>query len=224
MSEKTEVIKALFAARKEFPRFQKDGRNPHFQSEFVTLDNILNTIQPILWNHGLLILQPSFHSPDGAGVSTMLIHADSGQEMELGLVVVPVNKKDAQGYGSAVTYGRRYALQTGLCLTTGEDDDGNAAASAKPDDEMSVKTRIAGIAKKYGITGSDDMKSLVQLVRRKTNAADTLAGWQDVESFMRDSGKDAMLALLNGPGDDDFVNDISQLMDSQSAKPKKGKS
>lgn len=219
MSEKTEVIKALFAARKEFPKLQKDGRNPHFQSEFVTLDNILNTIQPILWKHGLLISQPSFYSQDGAGVSTLVIHEASGQEMELGHVVVPVNKKDAQGYGSAITYGRRYALQTGLCLTTGEDDDGNAAASAKPDDEMSVKTRIAGIAKGYGIAGGEDMKTLVQLVRRKINAPDTLVGWQDVEAFMRDSGKDAMLALLNGSGDDKFVDDISQLMDEQ-AKPK----
>jgi hypothetical protein len=44
---------------------------------------------------------------------------------------VPVSKSDAQGYGSALTYARRY----GLCAITGvapEEDDGNAAAAAKP--------------------------------------------------------------------------------------------
>lgn len=40
---------------------------------------------------------------------------------------MPVSKHDAQGYGSAITYGRRYSLLT-ACGVAPEDDDGNGAS------------------------------------------------------------------------------------------------
>jgi hypothetical protein len=59
----------------------------------------------------------------------MLLHV-SGEWMSSTLEI-PASKHDAQGYGSAITYGRRYGLQS-MCGVPAEDDDGNAAtASAK---------------------------------------------------------------------------------------------
>jgi hypothetical protein len=48
----------------------------------------------------------------------------------MGVLFVPANKHDAHGYGSALTYARRYALQTCFGLPT-EDDDGNAAVKSQ---------------------------------------------------------------------------------------------
>ncbi len=45
---------------------------------------------------------------------------------------MPATKQDAQGYGSAMTYARRYSLQA-ACGIAPEDDDGNQASRpAKP--------------------------------------------------------------------------------------------
>jgi hypothetical protein len=59
-----------------------------------------------------------------------LIH-ESGEELSFGKLFVPCTKQDAQGYGSAITYARRYQLQTALGIAP-EDDDGNAASASAP--------------------------------------------------------------------------------------------
>ncbi len=58
-----------------------------------------------------------------------VLHHASGESMSLGSLFVPANKNDAQGFGSALTYCRRYALVTAFGVPT-EDDDGNAARAA----------------------------------------------------------------------------------------------
>jgi hypothetical protein len=59
-------------------------------------------------------------------VETVVGHC-GGESLSLGSLYVPANKRDAQGFGSALTYARRYALVTAFCVPV-EDDDGNAAA------------------------------------------------------------------------------------------------
>jgi hypothetical protein len=44
---------------------------------------------------------------------------------------IPATKQDAQGFGSAITYGKRYGLQAALGIAS-EDDDGTAAVKAPP--------------------------------------------------------------------------------------------
>jgi hypothetical protein len=89
---------------------------------------VIDAIRPVLARHNLAFYQRPQPSEDGILVQTMLRHA-SGEEVDLGTLYVPANKRDPQGFGSALTYARRYALMTAFGVPA-EDDDGNAAVAS----------------------------------------------------------------------------------------------
>ena len=122
---------ALSKAQSEMGTVYKDAVNPHFRSKYAGLPAILNEIIPTLTKHGFAFLQlPDFDAADGTvAVHTLLIHKD-GHTIEA-TTRAPIGKKmDPQGFGSAVTYLRRYAAQSMLGIST-EDDDGNAASGGR---------------------------------------------------------------------------------------------
>jgi len=116
---------ALAKAQAEMTSITKDRTNPHFKNRYATLDAILDTIRPTLAKHGLSVVQGASEQTTGFNVETWLIHS-SGEYIG-NVVAVPVSKQDAQGVGSALTYGRRYGVSALLALSTDEDDDGEAA-------------------------------------------------------------------------------------------------
>jgi hypothetical protein len=67
----------------------------------------------------------------GVKVSTTFIH-ESGEQLSAGSLFLPASKHDAQGFGSALSYARRYSLMAACSLTTSEDDDGNLATKTAP--------------------------------------------------------------------------------------------
>lgn len=108
----------------------KDKLNPHFKSKYADLTSVIDAIKPVLSRHNLAFYQRPQPSESGILVQTILRHA-SGEEIDLGTLYVPANKQDAQGFGSAMTYARRYALMTAFGVPA-EDDDGNAATKSAP--------------------------------------------------------------------------------------------
>jgi hypothetical protein len=108
----------------------KDKVNPHFKSKYADLTSVIDAIKPVLAKHNLAFYQRPQPSESGILVQTILRHS-SGEEVDLGTLYVPANKNDAQGFGSALTYARRYALMTAFGVPA-EDDDGNAAARSSP--------------------------------------------------------------------------------------------
>lgn len=128
MTAKTESIAAAYvAAFAEIEGAVKDAKNPHFKSKYADLPAVIAAIKPALIKHGLAFTQPCQPSEDGVTVQTILHHV-AGETLDLGSLFVPANKKDAQGFGSALTYARRYALVSAFGVPT-EDDDGNAASA-----------------------------------------------------------------------------------------------
>lgn len=121
---------ALAAAQLEMGRALKDSTNPAFKSKYADLASVCDACMPALNKHGIAVLQPVFDDESGRYVKTIFVHGDSGEQTECRVPLI-VGKQDMQGYGSAVTYGRRYGLM-GMAGIAPEDDDGNAAAKAAP--------------------------------------------------------------------------------------------
>lgn len=125
---KASLSSAMAHAFAEIEAATKSANNPHFKSKYANLESIIEAVKPALINHGLFFTQHCHPSEDGVCVETVLGH-EGGDQMSLGKLFVPANKKDAQGFGSALTYARRYGLMTAFGVPC-EDDDGNAAASS----------------------------------------------------------------------------------------------
>lgn len=140
---KSESIAALATdlaiAQGEIENADKNSVNPHFKNKYADLSEILNTIRPVMSKHGLAVVQfPSYES-SVASVETVLTHK-SGEWMS-GIASCRVTKDDAQGYGSALTYLRRYSLSA-VCGISQEDDDGQASVKQSPSKPVLVAPSI----------------------------------------------------------------------------------
>lgn len=127
------IAPAFVKAQQSFAPALKTNTNPHFRSKYVALDGCIEAVIDALNANGIALLQPTHPCDSGVMVETLFVH-ESGETMSGGRLHVPAAKQDAQGYGSALTYARRYSLMS-ACGIAPEDDDGNAAskpaASAK---------------------------------------------------------------------------------------------
>ena len=101
------------------------GVNPHFKSEYAPLDEVIRAVKKPLNDNGIFFLQKVYLADNGQCVETEF-HGH-GAVVSGGKVYVVADKKTPQGYGSALTYAKRYSLQTACGLPTGDDDDGNEA-------------------------------------------------------------------------------------------------
>src|SRR5262245_39912429 len=122
---------ALFAIQGEIQGIVKEAENPHFKSDYADRTSILEALKPLLQKHNILLLQglvPSPSAEPSLAMTTELIHVDSGESRSF-TAVVPLQKPDPQGYGSAMTYTSRYSLVAILALPLLDDDDGNAASN-----------------------------------------------------------------------------------------------
>lgn len=123
------IAKAFVQAKKEFAPALKTSSNPHFRSKYADLAGCLEAVNEALLNAGIAVYQETCESDTGVIVETVFLH-ESGEVLRGGKLHVPAAKHDPQGYGSALTYARRYSLMA-ACGIAAEDDDGNAASRTK---------------------------------------------------------------------------------------------
>lgn len=118
------IYEKLFHLQQEIGSISKDAKNPFYKSKYFDINSLIGQLKPLLAKHKLLLMQPIndnkvysvIHDLDGSSVT-------SSMELPVGL--------DAQKMGSAVTYYRRYTLQSLLGLQA-VDDDGNLASTTRP--------------------------------------------------------------------------------------------
>lgn len=125
----SKIAAALVKAQKEFGPALKTSTNPHFRSRYADLSACVEAVVDALNANGIALLQQTRDSDTGVTVETVFLH-ESGEQWASGPLHVPASKQDAQGYGSALTYARRYSLMA-ACGIAPEDDDGNAASKQK---------------------------------------------------------------------------------------------
>ena len=118
-----EISKALLKAQKEIGGAMKDSDNPFFKSKYADFNSVMRACKEELNKNGITVLQPLDADENGDYVVTTLLH-ESGEYIS-SRMRLHATKQDMQAYGSAVTYARRYSLQS-LVFIAAEDDDGEA--------------------------------------------------------------------------------------------------
>ena len=130
--QKSESIKhiaaALNKAQAEMSGAKKGANNPFFKSKYADMNSVVDAVRIPFCNNGLSYSQFPIMQDNKVGVETILMH-ESGEWMS-DILVLPMVKQDPQAAGSAITYAKRYALQS-IAGIPSEDDDGNAASSQK---------------------------------------------------------------------------------------------
>ena len=150
-----ELASALCAAQSQMGGAVKDSANPFFKSSYADLTSVIKAIKQPFADNGLSYTQFPVSNENGVGVSTRLMHT-SGQWLEMEYTL-PTVKKDPQASGSAISYARRYALQSIAGIPTAEDD--AESAMLRGDDKKVVSDdQIIAIKKLLDETGADSDK------------------------------------------------------------------
>jgi hypothetical protein len=152
------IATALVKAQKAFGPALKTATNPHFRSRYADLAACVEAVMDGLNNNGIALVQQLTESDTGVIVETVFIH-ESGEMLNCGKLHVPAVKHDPQGYGSALTYARRYSLMA-ACGIAPEDDDGNAASRKTEAKKSSVDESVMAdhLAAIEAATTQDDLK------------------------------------------------------------------
>ncbi len=169
----TSLFTAMAAAFPEIEGAIKDSNNPHFKSKYADLSSVVEAIKPALIKNDLFFVQMNHEQQGGVCVETIVCHSSGGQ-MSFGKLFVPAGKQDAQGYGSALTYARRYSLMTafGVCP---EDDDGNAAVKAPARNEQADLAPI----------DDEQVRELRDLVERTNTDLEPLCKFYHIDALPR---------------------------------------
>lgn len=120
---------AFAALQAEIRPAVKDATNPAFRSKYADLAAVWEAIKEPLKNHGFSVIQSPDFEGESMWLKTIVLH-ESGESVE-GRYPLRPTKQDPQGYGSALTYARRYSLSAMLGVVADIDDDGNEASGVK---------------------------------------------------------------------------------------------
>jgi hypothetical protein len=117
------IYQKLHLAKQSMGKVIKNATNPHLKRNYADINSIIDTVEPILLDHGLLLIQPIIDDK----VYTIIVDIETGDKLESYLTLPPIT--DAQKLGGACTYFRRYTL-VNLCCLQAIDDDGHEASRA----------------------------------------------------------------------------------------------
>jgi hypothetical protein len=157
------IAPAFIKAKMAFGPVLKGKTNPAFKSKYANLEACLDAVDDACLSNGIALYQ-----------ETVFLH-ESGQALRCGKLHVPASKQDPQGYGSALTYARRYSLLAAAGIAA-EDDDGNAA-SRKPQQTGMASQIVADWITyiKEGVTGEDVKHRLAEATEAAKEVSDEMA-------------------------------------------------
>lgn len=133
------LAEALAKAQSEIQHAHKDKDNPFFKSSYADLASVWDACREPLSKNGLSVVQALEMTEKHLILNSTLMHI-SGEWISSLVPIVPV-KPDPQGYGSAITYMRRFTLAALVGVAPSEkptpdslddDDDGESAMGRRP--------------------------------------------------------------------------------------------
>lgn len=145
----------LLLVQKELGAIKKGEDNPFFKSKYFDINALAEHVKPLLSEHGLVLIQPLGFLNSYTTLKTILVDVESGESLETETILP--DGSDPQKMGSAITYFRRYAIQSLLFLQA-EDDDANIASqpkyAQKPQQAQGHSSSVGDFEYKTGITAT----------------------------------------------------------------------
>lgn len=202
-----EIAKALCKFQAEVKNPSNNATNPMYKSKYSTLDNVINTVKPVLSKYGLSFIQCPSTSEDGLhiGTTTLLMH-ESGEWIESDPIILPAYKLgrdavkiyDAQAAGIAITYSRRYSLSALLGVSSEDDDDANGIIHETTSKKQSGKIQAASDKQLNLITKLlNDVSVATNITKEEAYATLKRHMKKDMEYYTPDEAKQA-INILNG--------------------------
>ena len=106
----------LWKAKQEIEAVKKNAKNPHFKNNYAYINALIEAVEPVLLKYNLLLMQPI----ENGCVVTRILDCESGDSVESTMRLPEI--QDPQRVGSAVTYYRRYTLQSLMTLQAEDTD------------------------------------------------------------------------------------------------------
>lgn len=160
-----QIATALLKAQSEMSNPKKGATNPFFKSRYADLNSIREAVIPTLNENGITVLQPIVHVDGKNFVKTILLH-ESGELLESLTEIIYNKVNDAQAQGSGISYSRRYALQSFVCVGA-DDDDGQKAVQQKPNATTEILKKakdgnftLEQVKAKYSVTKAQESEFL----------------------------------------------------------------
>jgi hypothetical protein len=163
----TKIVPSLLKAKTNMGAALKDSSNPFFKSKYADLNSVKAACEPALSEQGIGVFQPTIQKEGKNYVHTLLLH-ESGEWFASDTEIVCSKQNDPQALGSAITYARRYGLQSLVGLGA-EDDDGESAMGRK----FSAPAPTANTG-----TRSSFRKPTTAAKTATTDSSDDLAEWK----------------------------------------------
>jgi hypothetical protein len=120
------IYAKLLNAKRNIGKVKKTMKNGHFKNTYADINALLEVVEPVLLDNGLLLLQPIINNK----VITQIIDVETGDKIES--IIELDGNLNPQQRGSQITYYRRYSLQSALSLEVIDDDGNSASVQQKP--------------------------------------------------------------------------------------------
>jgi hypothetical protein len=188
----TELAKALAKAQKEIKPASKDSVNPHYKTRYADLASVWEACRGPLTDNGLSVLQlPVDTQPNYCTLMTMLLH-ESGEYIS-STFSVKMGQETAQGYGSALTYLRRYGLAAMVGVVADDDDDGQQAAQPHRAARQQPQSKANG---KHESSISRHQKLIERIHTLRSEAAESMAlDWMPNDDEIATMSEDDLVEL-----------------------------
>lgn len=188
-----DIATALSKAQSQMTGAKKASNNPFFKSKYSDLSHVMEAISQPFADNGLSFVQSPGYDGEKITVTTRIMHV-SGQWIE-GVCVLPPTKNDAQGYGSAITYAKRYGLQAMAGVPSVDDDGNEAVKQAAPKKRVNRKQVQKYVSMFVDAIDAEDALAMKEMGDELKDTPEHDAVWQALDSEQKAAIKKTLLTL-----------------------------